>query len=106
MREWVERFFGASRLKTLPLQHLVMLAPANHGSSLANLGKARVGRIKSWFQGVEPGQRILDWLSLGSDEQWTLCERYLAYEPADNNYFPFVLVGQTIDTTSVRLKIE
>lgn len=99
VREWVERFFGASRLKTLPLQHLVMLAPANHGSSLANLGKTRVGRIKSWSQGVEPGQRILDWLSLGSDEQWTLCERYLAYEPADNNYFPFVLVGQTIDTS-------
>lgn len=51
VRAWVERFFGADRLSNLPLKHLIMLAPANHGSALAQLGKARVGRIKS------PGRR-------------------------------------------------
>jgi len=49
-----------------------MLAPANHGSALAKLGKARVGRLKAWFNRIEPGQRILDWLSLGSEGQWQL----------------------------------
>eukprot|EP01031_Cornospumella_fuschlensis_P043536 gene43536-53229_t len=43
-----------------------MLAPANFGSALAQLGKGRVGRLKAWFSGVEPGQGVLDWLELGS----------------------------------------
>jgi hypothetical protein len=51
---------------------LVMLAPPNHGSALAQLGKGRLSRLKSWVQGVEPGQRILDWLELGSEECWAL----------------------------------
>ena len=74
-----------------------MLAPANHGSTLAVLGKARVGRIKSWFQGVEPGQQVLDWLCLGSNGQWQLNEKYLDYDYSNNTFFPFVLTGQGID---------
>jgi len=97
VREWVNRFYGVSDLSELPLRHLVMLAPANHGSPLAALGKKRVGRIKAWFAGVEPGQRILDWLSLGSWQQIDLAQSYLDYKPADNGFFPFVLTGQTID---------
>ena len=62
VREWVDRFYGARKLRELPLKHLVMLAPANHGSALAVLGKQRLSRMKSWFQGVEPGQKVLDWL--------------------------------------------
>lgn len=50
------------------LDRLVMLAPAHFGSALAKLGKSTVGRLKAWFDGVEPGQRILDWLELGSPE--------------------------------------
>ena len=50
------------------LGHAVMLAPAHFGSALARLGKGAVGRLKAWFDGVEPGQRILDWLELGSPE--------------------------------------
>jgi len=97
VRSWVDKYYGADGLTKLPLKHLVMLAPANHGSALAKLGKARVGRIKSWFQGVEPGQRILDWLTLGSDGQWTLNERNLNYDYAGNSFYPFVLIGQGID---------
>ncbi len=74
-----------------------MLAPANHGSPLAALGKQRVGRIKAWFDDVEPGQLILDWLSLGSQQQIDLSSAYLDYQPADNCFYPFVLTGQTID---------
>lgn len=49
-------------------RHLVMLAPAHFGSALATLGKSVVGQLKAWFDGVEPGQRILDWLEHGSPE--------------------------------------
>ena len=96
-REWLDRFYGASNLVQSPLHHLVMLAPANHGSALAILGKKRVGRIKAWFSGVEPGQRILDWLSLGSQEQIDLAASYLNYQPTASGFYPFVLTGQTID---------
>lgn len=97
LREWLQRFYGPAQLSKSPLRHLVMLAPANHGSPLAALGKAKVGKIKAWFSGVEPGQRVLDWLSLGSQEQIDLARSYLKYEPAKNDFFPFVLTGQTID---------
>lgn len=97
VRSWVNRYFGADGLDNCPLNHLVMLAPANHGSTLAVLGKARVGRIKSWFQGVEPGQQVLDWLCLGSNGQWQLNEKYLDYDYSNNTFFPFVLTGQGID---------
>jgi len=99
VRQWVDRYYGADELDASPLSHLVMLAPANHGSALGKLGKARVGRIKAWFGGVEPGQRVLDWLSLGSDGQWSLNESYLAYDYSANGFYPFVLSGQKIDKT-------
>lgn len=99
VRHWVEKYYGSSGLSNLPLNHLVMLAPANHGSSLAILGKERVGRLKAWFSGVEPGQRVLDWLCLGSEGQWTLNEAYLRYAPARHGFYPFVLSGQGIDTS-------
>ena len=98
VRHWINKFYGARGLSKLPLEHLVMLAPANHGSSLAVLGKQRLGRIKSWFDGVEPGQKVLDWLSLGSNGQWALNRDFLSYRPAKHGFFPFVLTGQGIDT--------
>jgi len=74
-----------------------MLAPANHGSALAQLGKSRLGRIKSFFEGVEPGQHILDWLELGSDMSWQLNESWLDYDCIAHGIYPFVLTGQKID---------
>lgn len=97
VRSWVNKYYGAAGLKELPLKHLVMLAPANHGSALAKLGKARVGRMKAWFGGVEPGQGVLDWLSLGSTGQWELNKQFLSYNYSESLFFPFVLTGQGID---------
>lgn len=97
VRNWIELFYGRNQLGTVPLKHLVMLAPANHGSALAVIGKKRLSRIKAWFQGIEPGQKVLDWLSLGSKGQWDLNEKYIGYEPAKNGFYPFVLTGQGID---------
>jgi hypothetical protein len=98
VRYWQDKYYGARNLSASPLKHLVMLAPANHGSALAILGKERVGRLKAWFNGVEPGQGVLDWLCLGSDGQWQLNENFLAYNSPKHNFFPFVLTGQGIDT--------
>jgi len=97
VRHWVDRNYLSKGLINMPLKHLVMLAPANHGSALAILGKARVGRIKSWFQGIEPGQKVLDWLCLGSEGQWLLNKHYLDYDYLGNEFYPFVLIGQGID---------
>ncbi len=98
LREWVRWVKTNTPQDPFPLTHLVMLAPANHGSALATLGKNAVGRIKSFFSGIEPGQRILDWLSLGSDGQWDLSLGNLNTADADPRFFRFVLTGQKIDS--------
>lgn len=97
IRLWADLFYGAGKLDKLPLKHLVMLAPANHGSALAQLGKGRLSRINSWFQGVEPGEKVLNWLELGSKGQTALNESCIKYKPSAKGFFPFVLTGQDID---------
>ncbi len=96
-RRWADLFYGTARIADCPMQHLVMLAPANHGSALAAIGKQRVGRLNAWRQGVEPGQGVLDWLSLGSDEAFLLQENTLHYPDPQQSFFTFVLSGETID---------
>jgi len=98
LRFWADKYYGDADLKHSPLKHLVMLAPANHGSSLAAIGKQRVGRLKAWFTGVEPGQTVLDWLRLGSNGQWALNESELSHKYTKNSHYPFVIAGQGIDT--------
>lgn len=97
MREWAHRFHAAGGG---PMSHLVMLAPANFGSALAQLGKSRLSRVKTWFQGVEPGSGVLDWLELGSRESWDLNTRWIRGESlaqGPDGVFQFVLTGQTMD---------
>jgi hypothetical protein len=96
VRKWMDLYYK-DKLARCPLSHLIMLAPANHGSALAQLGKSRLSRIKHFFQGVEPGQRVLDWLELGSDESWELNESWLEYDCVSSGIYPFVLTGQRID---------
>ncbi|MCX6609360.1 MAG: hypothetical protein NTW74_00735 [Acidobacteria bacterium] len=91
VRNWITRHGGES------LSHLIMLAPANHGSALAQLGKGRLSRIKSFMESVEPGQKILDWLELGSEAQWDLNLNWMDYDGPAHGVYPFVLAGQTID---------
>jgi hypothetical protein len=96
-RAWMDLFYGPERLRECPMSHLVMLAPANHGSALAALGKSRLSRMKFFVEGVEPGERVLDWLELGSEGQWALNQRALDYRYAERGVYPFVLTGQRID---------
>ena len=99
VREWLR----AQRDKpavysTIRLSHLVMLAPANYGSALAQLGKSMFGRLKAWFSAVEPGQRILDWLELGSAASLTLNLDYIhSDDPLTRGQFQFVLIGDRPD---------
>lgn len=98
-RDWWHRYYVLKK-RPCPMSHLIMLAPANFGSALAQLGKGTLSRLKSWFQGVEPGQGVLDWLELGSDEAWRLNESWVLQKPdwqKPQRVYPFVLTGQTID---------
>lgn len=97
IRDWLSRYNNPGKPQ---LSHLIMLAPANFGSALAQLGKSRVGRIKAWFvDGVEPGQKILDWLELGSAQAWKLNEKWIreGYSEISSGHYHFVLTGQSID---------
>jgi hypothetical protein len=99
LREWLraQRDKPATH-STIRLSHLVMLAPANYGSALAQLGKGMLGRLKSWFAGVEPGQRILDWLELGSAGSLSLNLDYIhSDDPVKRGQFLFVLTGDRPD---------
>jgi len=99
VRNWWHLFYAQTNV-ICPMSHLVMLAPANHGSALAQLGKTRLSRVKSWFDGLEPGQRILDWLELGSDEAWQLNTDWILNGDkhiSEKGIFPFVITGQDID---------
>ncbi len=100
VRTWWNEFYQTQGRGRCPMSHLIMLAPANYGSALAQLGKARLSRIKSWFSGVEPGEGVLDWLELGSNDAFELNRQWI--ESHDNNIgangiFPFVITGQSID---------
>lgn len=99
VREWLraQRDTPGS-YSTIRLSHLVMLAPANFGSALARLGKGTLGRLKAWFNGVEPGQRILDWLELGSAASLSLnLDHIHGADPAAKGQFLFVLTGDRPD---------
>jgi hypothetical protein len=96
VRCWLELYFK-DQLQHCPLQHLIMLAPANHGSALAQLGKGRLSRLVSMAQQVEPGTGVLSWLELGSDQSWQLNLSWLQYACVARQFFVTVLTGQSID---------
>ncbi|MHA6203787.1 phospholipase [Dyella soli] len=99
VREWLR----AQRDKpgvysTIRLSHLLMLAPANFGSALAQLGKSVLGKVRAWWNGVEPGQRILDWLELGSSESLSLnLDHIHGDDHAAAGQYLFVLTGDRPD---------
>jgi hypothetical protein len=101
MRDWWNRFYASKPgAGPCPMSHLIMLAPANFGSALAQLGASAIGRLQSWFEGVQPGTGVLDWLELGSPESWRLNQTWAASQPTwigAAPVFPFVLTGQSID---------
>jgi hypothetical protein len=96
VRAWIHQFYG-KKLENCPLGHLVMLAPANHGSALAQLGKGKLARMKFFAGGVQPGVGVLDWLELGSEQSWDLNTAWMDYDLPAAGIYSFVLTGQSID---------
>jgi hypothetical protein len=95
-RKWIDLFYR-KKIAKCPCSHLIMLAPANHGSALAQLGKGRLAQMKFFAQGVEPGIGVLNWLELGSTQNWELNSDWLLYDCVPDGLYPFVLTGQRID---------
>jgi hypothetical protein len=99
VRNWWDIYYK-NNTDQCPMSHLIMLAPANFGSALAQLGKGKLSRLKSWFDGVQPGQGVLNWLELGSSEAWELNSDWIkssGTQISEHGIFPFVVIGQDID---------
>ncbi|HET7396288.1 MAG TPA: phospholipase [Gammaproteobacteria bacterium] len=100
IRAWLHHFYISAGKKTSPLSHLIMLAPANFGSALVKLGLSKLSRLKAWFEGVDVGTGVLDWLELGSPQSLALNLEWLANGAAcigPKGVFPFVLTGESHD---------
>jgi pimeloyl-ACP methyl ester carboxylesterase len=77
-RAWLSSYYTGVGPKNLPVQRLVMLAPANFGSALATTGQTMLGRVvKGWGHGMHTGKQMLNGLELGSPFQWDLALRDL-----------------------------
>ena len=94
VRTWMDLYYREKALPNARWITSVMLAPANHGSALAQLGKSRLARMKFFAEGVQPGTGVLDWLELGSDQSWALNAAWLDYDCLGAGIYAFVLVGQ------------
>ncbi|HKR06907.1 MAG TPA: alpha/beta hydrolase [Bacteroidia bacterium] len=83
IRYWIYKYYG-HRPDQCPVKRIVMLAPANFGSPLAERGKSFLGQIFKgrWKIGdfLEVGQQILDGLELASPFQWSLTHNDLLME--------------------------
>ncbi len=100
IRAWLQHFYISAGRKHPPLSHLIMLAPANFGSALVQLGLSKLSRLKAWFEGVDVGTGVLEWLELGSPQSLKLNLEWLQQGAAyigPQGLFPFVLTGQSHD---------
>ena len=88
VREWLARYSNQM------LTHLVMLAPPNHGTALAQLGKGKISRMAMWLGHREPGEQILNFLELASDDSWSLNRAHLDQPPST---YLFSLIGSAIE---------
>jgi len=77
-RTWLSAYYAGTKPGQMPVQRLVMIAPANFGSKLADVGQTILGRVvKGWDHGFHTGKLMLDGLALGSPFQWDLASRDL-----------------------------
>ena len=101
IRAWLQQYYLSRGRTASPLSHLIMLAPANFGSALVQLGLSKLARLRSaWFDGVDVGTGVLDWLELGSAQSTALNLQWLeqgALFVGSAGVFPFVLTGQSHD---------
>jgi len=101
-RTWLSAYCAGMKPEQMPVQRLVMIAPANFGSKLADVGQTILGRVvKGWDHGFHTGKLMLNGLALGSPFQWDLASRDLFTMDAEDDapiygadlVWPFVIVG-------------
>jgi hypothetical protein len=100
IRAWLQHFYIGVGRKQPPLSHLIMLAPANFGSALVQIGLSKLSRLKAWFEGVDVGTGVLEWLELGSPQSLDINLEWLRQGAAyigPRGLFPFVLAGESHD---------
>lgn len=110
-REWISAHY-ANNIKKCPMKRLIMLAPANFGSSLAALGRSMLGRVfKGWNNWFQTGTEMLNALELASPFQWELSQRDLfvpeGLDDAPAIYgtgciWPFIITGSHVYTSQLR----
>lgn len=113
VRLWLDLHYGRQRAEgrakpCSPVKHLLMFAPANFGSDLAEMGQSFLGKFRSTFFNsnrkpgdfLESGKFVLQGLEPASPFQWDLSDRDLHGEGffnpdlgADNVCYPFVLAA-------------
>ena len=87
-----------------PLKRLIMLAPANFGSRLAQQGESALAKIfmGGLSHGFETGKHVLEGLELGSPTLWKIAGQDLfsgtKFYPVDPDKGPFVFVFSGTDT--------
>jgi pimeloyl-ACP methyl ester carboxylesterase len=101
-RTWLSAYCAGMTSERMPVQRLLMIAPANFGSALADVGQTILGRVvKGWDHGFHTGKLMLNGLALGSPFQWDLASRDLFALDAEEDapiygadlVWPFVIVG-------------
>ncbi|MDD9951805.1 MAG: alpha/beta hydrolase [Zetaproteobacteria bacterium] len=97
VRNWARLFFSGTKAKDIPLSHLIMLAPANHGSTLAILAKHALKRLECWINSTQIGEKVIEWLKLGSQGSLQVNLDWLQQSHQGAGYYPFVLTGQKIE---------
>ena len=82
IRHWLHHYLVnecKGDLERCPIQRLIMLAPANFGSRLAEQGKSGLAKLfkGGMAHGFETGRLILEGLELGSPMTWKIAEQDL-----------------------------
>jgi len=82
VRHWLHHYIQdvcKGDLECCPIQRLIMLAPANFGSRLAEQGKSGLAKLfkGGLAHGFETGKLILEGLELGSPDTWRIAENDL-----------------------------
>lgn len=107
VRHWLHHYIKdvcIGDLDRCPIQRLIMLAPANFGSRLAEQGKSGLAKLfkGGLGHGFQTGKAILDGLELGSPVTWRIAEQDLFSEKklyrCSKNRGPFVFVFSGTNT--------
>lgn len=87
-RLWMARRFPNGQ--GCPVRNFLMLAPANFGSPLANVGRSMLGRIKAGLgNGFQSGTEVLHGLELGSQLQQDLALMDRLARPGEAIHSPY-----------------